>query len=43
MQDNLIIRIETPADYAAEPPDAEVPYFLICELKPGFLTGVTDT
>jgi len=29
--------------YAAEPRDAEVPYFLICELKPGFLTGVTGT
>ncbi len=29
--------------YAAEPPDAEVPYFLIRELKPGFLTGVTGT
>ena len=27
--------------YAAEPRDAEVPYFLICELKPGFLDGVT--
>lgn len=27
--------------YAAEPRDAEVPYFLICELKPGFLAGVT--
>jgi predicted N-acetyltransferase YhbS len=27
--------------YAAEPRDAEVPYFLVCELKPGFLTGVT--
>ncbi len=29
--------------YAAEPRNAEVPYFLICELKPGFLTGVTGT
>lgn len=29
--------------YAAEPQDAEVPYFLICELKPGFLAGVTGT
>lgn len=29
--------------YAAEPRDAEVPYFLICELKPGFLAGVTGT
>lgn len=29
--------------YAAEPLDAEVPYFLICELKPGFLDGVTGT
>lgn len=29
--------------YAAEPRDAEVPYFLICELKPGFLNGVTGT
>ena len=29
--------------YAAEPRDAEAPYFLICELKPGFLTGVTGT
>lgn len=29
--------------YAAEPRDAEVPYFLICELVPGFLDGVTGT
>ena len=29
--------------YAAEPRDAEVPYFLICELKPDFLAGVTGT
>ena len=29
--------------YAAEPRDAEVPYFLSCELKPGFLGGVTGT
>ncbi len=29
--------------YAAEPRDAEVPYFLVCELKPGFLDGVTGT
>ena len=29
--------------YAAEPLDAEVPYFLTCELKPGFLDGVTGT
>lgn len=29
--------------YAAEPRDAEVPYFLICELKPDFLDGVTGT
>lgn len=29
--------------YAAEPRDAEVPYFLICELKPGYLDGVTGT
>ena len=29
--------------YAAEPRDAEVPYFLICELAPGFLNGVTGT
>jgi len=29
--------------YAAEPRDAEVPYFLLCELKPGFLTGVSGT
>ena len=29
--------------YAAEPQDAEVPYFLICELKTGFLDGVTGT
>ncbi len=27
--------------YFAEPRDAEVPYFLLCELEPGFLTGVT--
>lgn len=27
--------------YAAEPRDTEVPYFLICELKNGFLDGVT--
>ena len=27
--------------YFAEPRDAEVPYFLICELEPGFLDGVT--
>lgn len=27
--------------YAAEPRDAEVPYFLLCELAPGFLAGVT--
>ena len=29
--------------YAAEPRDAEVPYFLICELTPGYLGGVTGT
>ncbi|MGI5979140.1 MAG: GNAT family N-acetyltransferase, partial [Oscillospiraceae bacterium] len=29
--------------YAAEARDADVPYFLICELKPGFLDGVTGT
>ncbi|MEA5050909.1 MAG: N-acetyltransferase [Oscillospiraceae bacterium] len=29
--------------YAAEPRDAEVPYFLLCELKPGFLDGITGT
>lgn len=29
--------------YAAEPRDAEVPYFLICELVPDFLDGVTGT
>jgi putative acetyltransferase len=29
--------------YAAEPRDAEVPYFLICALEPGFLDGVTGT
>lgn len=29
--------------YAAEPRDAEVPYFLIRELEPGFLDGVTGT
>ncbi|WP_306569171.1 GNAT family N-acetyltransferase [Faecalispora jeddahensis] len=29
--------------YAAEPRDAEVPYFLIRELVPGFLDGVTGT
>jgi putative acetyltransferase len=27
--------------YASESQDDEAPYFLICELKPGFLTGVT--
>ncbi|CAB1245277.1 Putative acetyltransferase [Ruminococcaceae bacterium BL-4] len=27
--------------YYAEPREAEVPYFLICELKPGFLNGVS--
>ena len=27
--------------YFAEPREAEVPYFLICELVPGFLDGVT--
>lgn len=27
--------------YAAEPRDAQVPYFLLCELVPGFLAGVT--
>ena len=27
--------------YFAEPRDAEVPYFLICELELGFLDGVT--
>jgi len=29
--------------YAAEPRDAEVPYFLIRELKPGYLDGVVGT
>lgn len=29
--------------YFAEPRDAEVPYFLLCELEPGFLAGVTGT
>ncbi len=29
--------------YFAEPRDAKVPYFLLCELKPGFLAGVTGT
>lgn len=29
--------------YFAEPRDAEVPYFLIRELKPGFLDGITGT
>lgn len=29
--------------YYAEPRDAEVPYFLICELKPGFLQGISGT
>ncbi len=29
--------------YFAEPRDAEVPYFLICELEPGFLSGVTGS
>lgn len=29
--------------YSAEPREAEVPYFLICELVPGFLDGVTGT
>lgn len=27
--------------YYAEPREAEVPYFLICELKPGFLNGIS--
>lgn len=27
--------------YHAEPRDAEVPYFLLKELKPGFLDGIT--
>lgn len=27
--------------YYAEPREAEVPYFLICELEPGFLDGVS--
>lgn len=29
--------------YFAEPRDAEVPYFLICQLEPGFLGGITGT
>ena len=29
--------------YSAEPREAQVPYFLICELEPGFLTGITGT
>jgi putative acetyltransferase len=29
--------------YAAEPRDAEVPYFLICELVPGYLSGAAGT
>ena len=29
--------------YFAEPREVEVPYFLICELKPGFLDGVSGT
>lgn len=29
--------------YSAEPRGAEVPYFLLCELKPGFLTDVNGT
>ena len=29
--------------YFAEPRDAEVPYFLICELSPGFLDGISGT
>ncbi|MVB10874.1 hypothetical protein CAFE_15720 [Caprobacter fermentans] len=29
--------------YFAEPRDAVVPYFLICELNPGFLGGVSGT
>lgn len=29
--------------YFAEPRDAEVSYFLLCELEPGYLSGVTGT
>lgn len=29
--------------YFAEPRDAEAPYFLLCELKPGFLDGITGS
>lgn len=29
--------------YYAEPKDAEVPYFLLKELEPGFLDGITGT
>lgn len=29
--------------YAYEPLDEEVPYFLICELKPGFLANISGT
>lgn len=29
--------------YFAEPREAEVPYFLLCELEPGYLAGVTGT
>lgn len=29
--------------YYAEPREAQVPYFLICELTPGFLDGITGT
>ncbi len=29
--------------YAGEPREAEVPYFLLCQLKPGYLDGVTGT
>lgn len=29
--------------YFAEPRSADVPYFLVCELEPGFLDGITGT
>ena len=29
--------------YFTEPRDAQVPYFLLCELKQGYLAGVTGT
>lgn len=42
-QSGFVVASTRGIHYFGEPRDAEVPYFLLCELKPGYLDGVTGT